>query len=230
MHFNECFIYIPLRYPGAVGHLGGAAQNVFERLVPGAVPRQRQPGELYNADPASGDARQCGTTASLCGIEKAGFENDPEAMGRAVRLNLTLHAMMFMQTGIPMLYSGDEIAQVNDYSYRDDPEKAADSRYLHRGRMHWELAARADDPSTPEGRVFTGLRALGELRRVNPAFEAEADVWTLDAGDDGVLAIERYLEGQKLIGVFNFTSDRGGVHQSAHWGETHPAKPPNPRL
>ncbi len=91
-------------------------------------------GELYNDDIASGDARLCGTTASLCGIEKAGFEQDHEAMEKAVRFDLTLHAMMFMQTGIPMLYSGDELAQVNDYSYKDDPRKVSDSRYLHRGR------------------------------------------------------------------------------------------------
>lgn len=31
-------------------------------------------GVLYNEDPVTGDARFCGTTASMCGIEKAGFE------------------------------------------------------------------------------------------------------------------------------------------------------------
>lgn len=175
----------------------------FQGLTPDSVAR----GELYNADPASGDARQCGTTASLCGVEKAGFEGDQEAMERAVRFDLTLHAMVFMQTGLPLLYSGDELAQVNDYSYKDDPHKAQDSRYLHRGRLRWDLAEHADDPSTPEGRVFQGLRTLGELRRTHRAFGAQADVWTLDTGDDGVLAVGRYLEGQKLIGVFNFTPE-----------------------
>jgi len=179
----------------------------FQGLIPGSVSR----GELYNADPTSGDARQCGTTASLCGIEKAGAEGDPEAMGRAVRSDLTLHAMMFMQTGIPLLYSGDELAQVNDYSYKDDPDKAGDSRYLHRGKLRWDLAEHADDLSTPEGQVFCGLNALGALRKANPAFGAAADVWTLDTGDDGVLAIGRYYEGQKIIGVFNFTPEEKTV-------------------
>ena len=84
-------------------------------------------GELYNADPVSGDARFCGTTASMCGVEKAGFEQDEEAMKQAVRLDVMLHAYMFMQSGIPVLYSGDEIGQVNDYSYKEDSDKAADS-------------------------------------------------------------------------------------------------------
>ncbi|MBD5098400.1 MAG: amylosucrase [Clostridiales bacterium] len=179
----------------------------FQGFAEGSVSR----GELYNADPASGDARQCGTTASLCGIEKAGYEQDPEAMERAVRFDLTLHAMMFMQTGIPLLYSGDEIAQINDYSYKDDPNKAEDSRYLHRGKMRWDLAGHTDDPSTPEGRVFCGLNALGALRKANPAFSAAADVWTLDTGDDGVLAIGRYFDGQKIIGAFNFTGEEKSV-------------------
>ena len=173
----------------------------FQGHFEGSVSR----GELYNDDPASGDARQCGTTASLCGIEKAGFENDPAAMERAIRFDLTLHAMMFMQTGLPLLYSGDELAQVNDYSYKDDPKKAEDSRYLHRGKLRWDLAEHAHDLGTPEGRVFCGLNALGALRKSNPAFGTGADVWTLDTGDDGLLAIGRYLEGQKIIGVFNFT-------------------------
>ena len=173
----------------------------FQGHFEGSVSR----GELYNDDPASGDARQCGTTASLCGIEKAGFENDPAAMERAIRFDLTLHAMMFMQTGLPLLYSGDELAQINDYSYKDDPRKAEDSRYLHRGKLRWDLAEHVRDPDTPEGRVFCGLNALSALRKTHPAFGTGADVWTMDTGDDGLLAIGRYLEGQKIIGVFNFT-------------------------
>ena len=58
-------------------------------------------GELYNADPVTGDARFCGTTASMCGIEKAGFEQDAEAMKRAIQKDVMLHAYMFMQSGIP---------------------------------------------------------------------------------------------------------------------------------
>ena len=32
-------------------------------------------------------------------------------------------------------------------------------------------------------------------------------MWTLDTEDDGLLAIRRYFEGQKIIGVFNFTGE-----------------------
>ena len=61
-------------------------------------------------------------------------------MGKAIQMDMMLHAYMFMQSGIPVLYSGDEIGQVNDYTYKEDPDKAPDSRYIHRGAMNWELA------------------------------------------------------------------------------------------
>lgn len=175
--------------------------DYFRGLTGGSNSR----GELYNDDPVTGDARFCGTTASLCGIEKARAEGDAAAMERAVRFDLTLHAMMFLQSGIPMLYSGDEIAQINDYTYKMDPDKAADSRYIHRGKMRWDLAECRGDPSTPEGQVFCGLNTLKALRKGSPAFAPSADIWTLDTGDDGVLSIGRYAEGQKIIGIFNFT-------------------------
>ena len=69
----------------------------------------------------------------MCGVEKAGFCHDRQAMEEAVRLDTMLHAFMLFQSGIPVLYSGDEVGQVNDYTYKEKPEKAADSRYIHRG-------------------------------------------------------------------------------------------------
>ncbi len=162
-------------------------------------------GELYNADPVTGDARFCGTTASMCGIEKAGFEQDDAAMNRAIQLDVTLHAYMFMQSGIPVLYSGDEVAQVNDYTYKKDPEKAADSRYIHRGAMNWTLAANVSDPDTVEGKLFGQLSRLEQIRKKEKAFVSNADMWTMDTGDIAVLCIGRYYEGDKVVGMFNFS-------------------------
>ena len=162
-------------------------------------------GELYNADPVTGDARFCGTTASMCGIEKAGFEQNPAAMDLAIRKDLMLHAYMFMQSGIPVLYSGDEIAQVNDYTYKDDPNKVADSRYIHRGVMHWDLAEKRNDPSTVEGKMFLGLQKLEQIRKEEKAFVSYADTWTVETWEKGVLCIGRFYDGEKIYGLFNFS-------------------------
>ena len=162
-------------------------------------------GELYNADPVTGDARFCGTTASMCGIEKAGFEQDKDAMARAIDEDVMLHAYMFMQSGIPVLYGGDEIGQVNDYTYKDDPDKAADSRYIHRGAMNWELAKNREDSDTVEGKLFGRLKALEEIRKREKVFVSGADTWTIETWEKAVLCMGRYYEGEKLIGLFNFS-------------------------
>ena len=162
-------------------------------------------GELYNADPVTGDARFCATTASMCGIEKAGFEQDPAAMERAIQMDVMLHACMFMQSGIPVLYSGDEVGQVNDYTYKEDPKKKEDSRYIHRGAFRWDLAERIDDPDTVEGKIFARLGQLEEIRRSHRAFVSEADTWTIETWDPSVLCIGRYYEGERILGLFNFS-------------------------
>ena len=162
-------------------------------------------GELYNADPVTGDARFCGTTASMCGVEKAGFEGDDAAMERAIQMDLMLHAYMFMQSGIPVLYSGDEIGQVNDYRYKEDPHKAVDSRYIHRGPMNWKLAINIKNEDTVEGKIFQGLKKLEQIRKMEKVFVSYADTWTVDTGDASVLCIGRYYDGEKVYGVFNFS-------------------------
>ena len=162
-------------------------------------------GELYNNDPRLGDARLCGTTASLCGLESARREGDAAKIDWALREDLMLHAYMFTLSGIPVLYSGDEIGQENDYGYRDDPLRAADSRFLHRGKLDWEAAERRHDPESVEGRIFTALRRLERLRAEHRVFDGAADVWIVNTRDDGVLGIGRYCRGEKLIGLFYFS-------------------------
>lgn len=169
-------------------------------------------GELYNADPVTGDARFCGTTASMCGVEKAGFEQNEAAMEQAVRLVLMLHAYMFMQSGIPVLYSGDEVGQVNDYTYKENPNKEADSRYLHRGPMNWDLAANIQNTDTVEGRIFQGLNRLERIRKTEKVFVSNADTWTIETWEQSVLCIGRYFDGEKIIGLFNFSE-----HDKTAW-------------
>ena len=171
-------------------------------------------GELYNDDPRLGDARLCGTTASLCGVEAARYEQDAAKLDWALRMDLMLHAFMLTLSGIPVLYSGDEIARENDYSYHDDPLKAADSRFLHRGNMDWEAAEKRGDAATPEGRVFQSLRKLENLRSAHRVFDGMADTWILDTRDDSVLGIGRYYKGEKLLALFNFASSERQISLS----------------
>ena len=162
-------------------------------------------GELYNDDPVTQDARFCGTTASMCGIEAAGFEGNAEKMQTAIQEDLMLHAYMLTQSGIPMLYSGDELGQVNDYSYKEDAEKASDSRYLHRGAFQWTLADKRKDLSTVQGQLFQMLNRLEQIRRQENVFSQEAEVYTYDVHNDSILGILREYKGERFIALFNFS-------------------------
>ena len=162
-------------------------------------------GELYNDDPRLGDARLCGTTASLCGVEAAEYERNEWKLDHAIDLDIMLHAFLLTQTGIPVLYSGDEIGQLNDYTYHEDPLKSADSRYLHRGKFLWDEAKKRRSTKSRQGRIFKALRKLEKIRDKYPVFRSGADTWIVEPWNDHILGIGRYFEGEKLIALFNFS-------------------------
>lgn len=173
----------------------------------GKWPGSYAKGELYNDDPASGDARLCGTTASLCGLERALEEENEEAAARSVRFIEMLHGYMLVQSGIPVIYSGDEIGQLNDNGYHNDPRKAEDSRYLHRGSFSWEKAELRKTEGSYQKEIFDCIRKMEDLRAVHPVFLNQAAVWTADTYDAAILCVNRAYGEEKLTALFNFAGE-----------------------
>ncbi len=208
-----------------------AHKKYLNDYLTGQWPGSPARGELYNNAPQLGDARLCGTTASLCGIEAGEYEGDSQKTEHGIRMDIMLHALLFTQSGLPVLYSGDEIGQLNDYSYHQDPLTQDDSRYLHRGRFPWDQADLRRDQSTRQGMIFQALRRLEQIRSGQRAFCFDADVWTLDTYNDRILGIGRYYQGQKLIALFNFSDqdeiawiNEEGDFRDLITGEPRPAK------
>jgi amylosucrase len=168
-------------------------------------------GELYNDDPILQDARLCGTTASLCGIEAALWDKNEKALGIAIDADIMLHAFMFTQSGIPVIYSGDEVGQLNDYMYHADIDKKFDSRYLHRGKFDWELAEKRKEPGSVQYRIFTALRKLETVRAQNEVFMPQAKLSAFDTGSQNVLGIKRVCGTQTLTALFNFSEHERAV-------------------
>ena len=162
-------------------------------------------GELYNDDPVLQDARLCGTTASLCGIEAALWDKDKKALDLAIDADIMLHAFMFTQSGIPVIYSGDEVGQLNDYMYHADINKKFDSRYLHRGKFDWKLADERKKPNSYQGKIFRALRKLETVRAENDVFVSQANFYPIVTGSNNVLGIFREYEGERLVALFNFS-------------------------
>ncbi len=95
---------------------------------------------------------------------------------------------------------------MNDYSYKNDPEKCADSRYIHRGKLPWELAEDKEDVTTVQGNIFQTLDRLEKIRRQEITFDKDADVYTYDVHDDSILCVLREHKRRRFFGIFNFSN------------------------
>lgn len=127
-------------------------------------------GLPFQENPKTGDCRISGTCASLAGLEKALTEETENEVELALRRVLLIHGAALLIGGIPLIYLGDEVATLNDYSYREQPAKLRDSRWVHRPLANAERYARRERPETVEGRLYAGLKHLVALRKANPAF------------------------------------------------------------
>jgi amylosucrase len=188
----------------AIGENPVAHRQFLNEFYTGQFPGSFARGSFFQFNPRTGDARICGTTASLAGLEQAVEGQDEAAIDLAIRRILLLHSIILARGGIPLIYMGDEVGLMNDDSYLQDPEKAEDSRWLHRPRMDWAKVARRHDPQSVEGRLFSGLLKLIQTRKSHPVlhnFALYQPMWTDNAH---VLAFARRRHDGHLFVLANF--------------------------
>lgn len=160
-------------------------------------------GLPFNYNPVSGDARISGTAASLCGLELALEQDDPTEIEYAVRRILLIHSIIMSLGGLPLLYLNDEIGTLNDYSYENDPAKAADNRWMHRPKTDWERMEKRHDASTLEGRIYQGLQRLIQLRKSLSALGGQQTRF-IPTDNPHVFAYMRE-HGQRVLVIANFS-------------------------
>ena len=189
----------------AAGVSGFAHRNFLADFYAGRFPGGFARGGDFQSNPGTGDKRTNGTCASLCGLETALENNDPAAIDDAIHRILMGHALIASFGGIPLLYMGDEIGQLNDHTYEQDEHLKHDGRWMHRPRMDWRKAEQRNDPSSIEGRIYEGLRNIIERRRATPHIHAANPVSILDFGIDGIFAYARLSPIGPLVCVYNFS-------------------------
>ncbi len=161
-------------------------------------------GLPFQENPKNGDCRISGTCASLAGLEKAIYEEGAAEIDLAVQRILLIHGIILLAGGIPLLYLGDEIGTLNDYTYQDDPRKAHDSRWVHRPQANWQTYAKRQDAVTPQGKIFQGLQDCITLRKTIGAFSG-GDLEIIESGNPHVLGFVRIFEGQHALVLANFS-------------------------
>jgi len=185
-------------------HLDAAAHRKFLiDFYTGRHPASFASGLPFQENLKTGDARISGSCASLAGLERALKDGNPATIELAIRRILLLHGVIFTIGGIPLIYAGDELGMLNDYTYEQDPEKNGDTRWVHRAKFKWEQAERRLQADTPEGRVYAGLLKLARVRQNNFAF-TRSETEIIDTGNDHVLGYFRQHQEQTVLVLANF--------------------------
>ena len=183
---------------------GNAHRHFLNEFYRGRFEGSFSRGLPFQENPKTGDCRISGTCASLAGLEKAIKEEGANEIELAVRRILLVHGVILTAGGIPLLYLGDEIGTLNDYTYRDDPDHERDSRWVHRPRADWEKYAKRSDPGCIEGRVYQGLQRLIRLRKQYDAFSG-GELEIIPTENEHVLGFMRIHAGNRAVIFANFS-------------------------
>ncbi|MEM9971207.1 MAG: alpha-amylase family protein [Pseudomonadota bacterium] len=191
----------------AVGATGFGHRSFLRDFYLGEFPGSFARGALFGVNEETGDSRMCGTFASLAGLETALEHGEPEAVDRAVERILLGHALIASYGGIPLIYMGDEIALQNDWAFRDEPDKAHDTRWVHRPMMDWDTVARVrgGDAMSPEGRVWHGVQRIMLRRKAVAELHAAHPVRIPEPPAKGIFAVVHEAPTGPLVCLFNFT-------------------------
>jgi len=169
----------------------------------GTHPYSFSRGELYEFNPVTLDARNSGRLASLVGLEQALEQNDAYQKELAIKRIHLIHAILFSSRGIPFIYSGDEIATMNDLSYKQDKTKQHDSRWIHRSRFDWASARKRNDANSIVGQVFQTLQLMIKARSSLALLNSQVKEEYPNAFNPHIFITKRQQGSKIFIGLFN---------------------------
>ncbi|MGL4766796.1 MAG: alpha-amylase family glycosyl hydrolase [Formosimonas sp.] len=150
-------------------------------------------GVPFQDNPQTGDCRISGMCASLVGLA----QHDPYAIARI----LLLHSVILSTGGLPLLYLGDEVGTLNDDAFSQDPDKAGDSRWVHRPALDFARYAQRNDATQDAGQIFQGLRRMIAVRQTTPALGG-TQLTVFHTHNPQVLA---YLRNDAVLVLCNFS-------------------------
>ena len=162
-------------------------------------------GVAFAENPSNGDCRVCGSLASLAGLEQALETQNAEHLEHAVRRILMIHSIILSIGGIPLLYSGDELGLLNDYTYQQDSSKKHDDRWVHRIAISDSALQLANQADTAQFAIAKGLENLVALRKQHAVF-GQSRTQIVDIQHPHLFAFSRRNEhGACLLVVCNFS-------------------------
>ncbi|MGR9088715.1 MAG: alpha-glucosidase C-terminal domain-containing protein, partial [Gammaproteobacteria bacterium] len=193
-----------------VGYDPYAHRRFLVDYFTGAYDDSLASGVPFMRNEKTGDARIAGSLASLVGLEKATERGDSQEINAAIDKILLLHSLIFAFGGIPLLYYGDEIATFNDYGYLEHPDKANDSRWIHRPQIDWERAELRKKQGTIEHIVFNALKKMIAIRKETAAFADFNNRYLIDIDNQSLFAFVRFdhnRPSERVLVICNFSAE-----------------------
>ncbi len=148
-------------------------------------------GLVFMYNEKNGDGRITGSAASLLGLEKGLEQKNRALIQTSVDKIILLHSIILSFGGIPMIYAGDEIGTLNDYSYLEDPSKKGDSRWVNRPLQDWSAIANMEKESSYRYEIFSRLKALIAIRKQTSLFADENNCVLHPISNPHILVYER---------------------------------------
>ncbi len=187
-----------------IGINGFFHRRFLNEFYTGRFPGSFARGLPFQEDPKNGDCRISGTCASLAGLEKGVVTGDEEEISFSIAKITMLYGIIFTLGGVPLIYIGDEIGMLNDYSYAAEASKAKDSRWVHRVSMDWQKAELRHQAGTVEHRIFSRIQHMVQIRKKEPAFSM-GELKIVDHGHPHLLAYMRGGGNDRVVILANFS-------------------------
>lgn len=161
-------------------------------------------GSLFMYNPKNGDGRITGSAASLLGLEHGLEKNDSFVIETSIKKIEMMHGIILSYGGIPLIYAGDEIATLNDYSYKKDNSKKEDNRWVNRPYQDWELIQNIDKQDSPQTQVFSTIKHLIAIRKKTSVFADHNNNKLYQHSNPHLLIFERFSEKERILVICNF--------------------------
>ncbi|HSH02817.1 MAG TPA: alpha-amylase family glycosyl hydrolase [Anaerolineae bacterium] len=190
---------------GGIGLSAHQHRSFLSDFYSGQFPHSFARGQTFQFNPKTGDRRISGSLASLAGLEKAIEEQNEHHIDLAIKRILLLYTLMLTFGGIPLLYMGDELGLLNDYTYQDNPNTAHDNRWLHRPRLDWHHAQQRQDATTIPGQLFQGIQKRIDKRKNLPLLHAQTQTDAVWIHNDHVFGLLRHGQRGRLLILANMT-------------------------
>ncbi|KAL6250929.1 hypothetical protein RBB50_001137 [Rhinocladiella similis] len=198
-----------------LGKQGGNHRKFLNAFFVNRHPGSFARGVPFQDNPRTGDCRISGTTASLAGLESG--------QDGALERILLAYSVAMSTGGIPLIYLGDEVGQLNDYSYLNDPAKMDDSRWVNRPWYPEQRYNERHDRNTVAGRLFAGMKHLINLRKTTEEIAGGRAIGFY-TGNSAVLGYQRPGSNSNILCLCNFSDTSQwigrerfmGMPQTAH--------------